>query len=61
MPKGKQHFLLEAAAMMNTNNTYFDNLYRLGCEYEAARAERQTRKQQIIDTRDWDSAELKAW
>ena len=47
--------------MMNTNNTYFDNLYRIGCEYEAARVERQARKQQIIDTLGWDSAELKAW
>ena len=47
--------------MMNTNNTYFDNLYRIGCEFEAARVERQARKQQIIDTLGWDSAELKAW
>ena len=47
--------------MMDTNNTYFDNLYRIGCEYEAARVERQARKQQIIDTLGWDSAELKAW
>lgn len=47
--------------MMNTNNTYFDNLYRIGCEWEAARAERQARKQQIIDNLGWDSAELKAW
>ena len=47
--------------MMNTTNTYFDNLYRIGCEYEAARAERQARKKQIIDTLGWDSEELKAW
>ena len=47
--------------MMNTTNTYFDNLYRIGCEYEAARVERQARKQHIIDTLGWDSAELKAW
>ena len=47
--------------MMNTNNTYFENLYRIGCEYETARAERQARKQQIIDTLGWDSDELKAW
>ena len=47
--------------MMNTANTYFDNLYRIGCEYEAARAERQARKKQIIDTLGWDSEELKAW
>jgi len=47
--------------MMNTANTYFDNLYRIGCEYEAARTERQARKKQIIDTLGWDSEELKAW
>ena len=47
--------------MMNTTNTYFDNLYRIGCEYEAARVERQERKKQIIDTFGWDSEELKAW
>ena len=46
---------------MLTNNTYFENLKRIGHEYEAARAERQARKQQIIDTLGWDSAELKAW
>ena len=47
--------------MMNTNNTYFENLKRIGHEYEAARVERQARKQQIIDTLGWDSDELKAW
>ena len=46
---------------MLTNNTYFENLKRIGHEYEAARIERQARKQQIIDTQGWDSAELKAW
>ena len=47
--------------MMNTNNTYFENLHRIGCEYEAARVERQARKQQIIDTYGWESDKLKAW
>ena len=47
--------------MLNKNNTYFENLKRLGHEYEAARVERQARKQQIIDTLGWDSDELKAW
>jgi phosphoglycolate phosphatase-like HAD superfamily hydrolase len=47
--------------MMNINNTYFENLKRIGHEYEAARVERQARKQQIIDTLGWDSEELKAW
>ena len=46
---------------MLTNNTYFENLKRIGHEYEAARVERQARKQQIIDTLGWDSEELKAW
>ena len=47
--------------MLNTNNTYFENLKRLGHEFEAARVERKARKQQIIDTLGWDSDELKAW
>ena len=46
---------------MLTNNTYFENLKRIGHEYEAARVERQARKQQIIDTFGWDSDELRAW
>ena len=47
--------------MMNANNTYFENLKRIGHNWEAARVERQNRKQQIIDTLGWDSDELKAW
>ena len=47
--------------MLSKNNTYFENLKRLGYEYEAARAERKARKQQIIDTLGWESDELKAW
>ena len=47
--------------MMNASNTYFENLKRIGHEWEAARVERQSRKQQIMDTLGWDSDELKAW
>ncbi len=47
--------------MLNTSNTYFENLKRLGHEYEEARVERKARKQRIIDTLGWDSEELKAW
>ena len=47
--------------MLSKNNTYFENLKRIGHDWEAARIERQARKQQIIDTLGWDSAELKAW
>ena len=47
--------------MLNRENAFFENLKRLGHEYEAARVERQQRKQQIIDTLGWDSPELKAW
>ena len=43
------------------NNSYFLNLKRIGHDYEAARVERQARKQHIIDTFGWDSAEIKAW
>ena len=47
--------------MMSKNNTYFENLKRIGHDWEAARVQRQARKQQIIDTLGWDSDELKAW
>ena len=47
--------------MMNTNNTYFENLKKIGHDWEAARTERRARKQQIIETYGWDSEELKAW
>ena len=47
--------------MLNTNNTYFAELKRIGHEFEAARVERKNRKQQIIDTYGWESDELKAW
>ena len=47
--------------MLNRENAFFENLKRLGHEYEAARVERQQRKQPSIDTLGWDSPELKAW
>lgn len=47
--------------MMNTNNSYFEEMKRIGCAWEEARVERKNRKQQIIDTLGWDSEELKAW
>ena len=47
--------------MMNTQNTYFKEMKRIGHAWEADRAERKARKQQIIDTLGWDSDELKAW
>ena len=47
--------------MIKRENAYFEELERIGHEYEEARAERQSRKQPIIDTYGWDSEELKAW
>ena len=47
--------------MMNTNNACFEEMKRIGHDWEAARVERQSRKQPIIDTYGWDSEELKAW
>ena len=47
--------------MMSKNNTYFENLKKIGHNWEAERASRQARKQQIIDTLGWESDELKAW
>ena len=47
--------------MLNKNNAYFEEIRRIGHEWEAAREERRARKQTIIDTFGWDSDELKAW
>ena len=47
--------------MLSKNNAYFENLKKIGHEWEAARTERQARKQTLIDTFGWDSEELKAW
>ena len=46
---------------MNANNTYFENLKRLGHECEERRAAHESRKQHIIDTYGWESEEFKAW
>ena len=43
------------------SNAYFEELNRIGTEWEKARVERRNRKQTIIDTYGWDSGELKAW
>ncbi len=47
--------------MLNKNNTYFENMKKIGHDWEAARVERKARKQEIIDTCGWDSEELRAW
>ena len=47
--------------MLSRENAVFAEMYRLGREWEQAKKERQTRKQEIIDTKGWDSEELKAW
>ena len=47
--------------MKSANNAYFENLKKIGHDWEAARVERQARKQQIINTYGWESDELKAW
>ena len=47
--------------MLNRNNPYFEELKRIGHEYEERRAAHQAKKQEIIDTYGWESEELKDW
>ena len=47
--------------MLSRENAFFNEMRRMGKEWEAAREERNARKQEIIDTKGWDSEELKAW
>jgi hypothetical protein len=43
------------------SNAYFDELTRIGREWEEKHEAHKARKQEIIDTYGWDSEELKAW
>ena len=47
--------------MMNKDNAVFNEMKRIGHEWEEQRAAHQEKKQGIIDTCGWDSEELKAW
>ena len=44
-----------------TDNTYFEELERIGADWTKAHEEHKAKKQQIIDEKGWDSEELKAW
>ena len=43
------------------NNTYFDEMYRIGHEWSLAHRVHEALKEQIIREKGWDSEELKAW
>ena len=43
------------------NNAYFDEMYRIGCEWSKQSEAHKALKQEIIDTKGWESDELKAW
>lgn len=47
--------------MLNKNNKYFEEVRRIGHEYEERRQERKERKKQIIAAHGWESKELEAW
>lgn len=46
---------------MTKDNAVFNEMKRIGHDWEERRAAHQAKKQAIIDTYGWDSAELKAW
>ena len=43
------------------NNTYFDEMYRIGHEWSEKHDAHEKLKEEIIKTRGWDSPELEAW
>lgn len=47
--------------MLNKNNKYFEEVRRIGHEWEEQRQERNARKIAIIAEHGWESEELKAW
>jgi hypothetical protein len=46
---------------MKNENTYFAELEAIARDYETRHEAHKRLKQQIIDTKGWDSEELKAW
>ena len=46
---------------MKNTNTYFEELEKIGHDFEEKRAAHEAKKQTIIDTFGWDSPELKTW
>ena len=46
---------------MKKENTYFAELDRIARDFEARHDAHKKLKQEIIDTKGWDSEELKAW
>ena len=47
--------------MLNRKNEYFENLRKIGEDYEKARKVHEEKKLEIIENCGWDSDELKAW
>ena len=47
--------------MLNRTNAHFEELDRIGREYDVKKKALEDRKQGIIDTYGWGSDELKAW
>ncbi len=43
------------------NNAYFDEMYRIGCEWTQRHEAHKARKEEIIEKYGWESDELKAW
>lgn len=47
--------------MLNRNNAHFEELRRIGYEFEEKRRAHEEKKQQILEDYGWESDELKAW
>lgn len=42
-------------------NEYFNEMYRIGCEWQKRHDAHEKRKKEIIETLGWESPELEAW
>jgi len=47
--------------MLKKNNAHFEELRKIGYDYEERKEALEARKQEIVDTYGWDSEEMKAW
>ena len=51
----------EEEKMLNKTNAHFEELLKIGRDYEEKKRALEDRKQGIIETYGWESDELKAW
>ena len=57
----EERLRIQQEAKERFHNPYFEDMERIGREYDAAKRIREAEKEEIIRTKGWDSEELRTW